>query len=365
MPTANEEILRRQIAHQTYLQRYSTGVVQKMLSLLSQSERDVIDKLNVRLERILASGKDRGPFTSDRMLALLESIREGRKEAYAVLNDQSSEELTAFARYERDFQIAILSESIPVKLDIVSPSLETVRSATMSRPFQGRLLKNWIKDLDAKEFADVRRMIKFGIVEGETTQQIVSRVKGKLKTSRGNVETIVRSAISHVAQGARDEVGRANAQIIKAIQWVSTLDVGTTEHCRARDNKLYTLDHKPKGHKFPWGGGPGRIHPRCRSTQTFITKSWKELGVDLKEAPSGTRASMNGQVPDDLSYFEWLEKVGNTRDASGKTIAEVALGKRRGELFNQGKLKGADFNKSDGTAFTLKELERIEPRAFE
>lgn len=361
----NDEILSRQIAHQTYLQRYSTHVVRSMISLLTQSERDVIDKLNLRLERIITTGRDRGQFTSDRMLTLLDAIRDLRKQAYGSINENAVEELTSFARYERDFQIAILSESLPVKLDIASPSLQTVKAATLSRPFQGRLLKNWVKDLDAKEFADIRRLIKFGIVEGETTSQIVSRVKGKFKTSRTNVETIVRSAVSHVAQGAREEIGRANVDLIKAVQWVSTLDTRTSDTCIVRDNKLYTIDHKPIGHSIPWGGGPGRIHPRCRSTQTFITKSWKELGIDLQEAPTGTRASMSGQVPDDLSYFDWLKKVGKTKDASGKTIAEVALGKRKGDLFNQGKLKGADFNKSDGTAFTLKELEKIEPRAFQ
>lgn len=75
----------------------------------------------------------------------------------------------------------------------------------------------------------------------------------------------------------------------------------------------YTLEGKPIGHKVPHKQVPGKIHWGCRSTETFILKSWKELGIDIDidEMDAGTRASMDGQVPVGTIFIEWIYKSGN------------------------------------------------------
>ena len=81
-----------------------------------------------------------------------------------------------------------------------------------------------------------------------------------------------------------------------------------------------------------------------------VTKSWKELGINLKEAPAGTRASMNGQVPATMTYNDWLKKqpVGFQDDI---------LGKAKGQLYRKGGLPMDKFvDMKTGHEFTLKEL---------
>jgi hypothetical protein len=51
----------------------------------------------------------------------------------------------------------------------------------------------------------------------------------------------------------------------------------------------------------------GIITHNCRTAIVPIVKSWRELGVDLDEAPEGARASMNGQVASTIKYPDWLK----------------------------------------------------------
>jgi hypothetical protein len=80
-------------------------------------------------------------------------------------------------------------------------------------------------------------------------------------------------------------------------------------------------------------------------------KSWKELGISLKEAPEGTRASMNGQIPESLTYPKWLKK-------QTTEIQNEALGKSRAVLFRSGKLKIKEFIDRRNRPLTLKQLQK-------
>lgn len=67
---------------------------------------------------------------------------------------------------------------------------------------------------------------------------------------------------------------------------------------------------------------------------------------------------MNGQVPDDLTYNQWLRQ-------QSVDIQNEALGPRRGALFRKGDLSVTQFTTRRGRTLTLKELRQREPDAFE
>lgn len=106
----------------------------------------------------------------------------------------------------------------------------------------------------------------------------------------------MRSATMAVANDARDATYQANADIIIAVVWISTLASRTTIQCQVRDGLRYTLDHQSIGHDVPWGAGPGNWHWGCCSTSRPETKSWCELGFDVDALTPATRATMDGQV---------------------------------------------------------------------
>jgi len=61
---------------------------------------------------------------------------------------------------------------------------------------------------------------------------------------------------------------------------------------------------------------------------------------------------MNGRVSDKITYGQWL------RDQSRAT-QELALGKRKAQLFRSGQLDIRDFIDDRGRILTLKELESL------
>lgn len=151
---------------------------------------------------------------------------------------------------------------------------------------------------------------------------------------------------------------RENDDLIKSIRWLATLDTSTRPECRIRDGKQYSLDsHEPIGHEVPWRGGPGKVLERCRCIALPVLRSWRELGIGVDEMPSGSRASMGGQVPANLYYPQWIE-------TQSLDIQERALGRDRARLLRFGGLSYAALHADDGTYLDLGELRQRHVLAF-
>lgn len=366
MPTVNEQLLDAEIGHQVDLQRYSNGVVRRIIGLLNRVDPDLFAQLGAALERLPADS-----FTVDRLESQLFSVRQLNLQAYQQIDRQLTDELQDLAAYEATFQQQAFEAAIPAqiqaRLAIAPVPAEQAYSAALSQPFRGRLLREWASSMDADRMARIRDAVRIGYVEQQTIAQIVKRIRGTkalgysdgiIEVDRRNAEAVVRTAISHTAGFTRDRFYSANADLVKAVQWVSTLDSRTSEPCRVRDGLKYTTDqHKPIGHTVPWLGGPGRLHWQCRSTSAPVLKSWRELGMDIDEMGPGTRASMDGQVPADMTYAQWLAKQSHKRQTE-------ILGPSRAALVRTGGLPIEKFANDKGKWLTLEQLKAKEQVAF-
>jgi hypothetical protein len=149
---------------------------------------------------------------------------------------------------------------------------------------------------------------------------------------------------------ARQHVYEENKDLIASEGWSSTLDTRTSIWCITRDGKAYTPgDHKPIGHKIPWLGGPGKIHWCCRSTSVPRLKSWRELGIDEGEVSDSTRASMDGQVPAQQNFEEWLRRQSAARQ-------NTVLGEGKADLWRRGKITFRDLLDQTGRPLTTEDL---------
>jgi hypothetical protein len=133
---------------------------------------------------------------------------------------------------------------------------------------------------------------------------------------------VVRTATNHFTTQAREITYAENADVVKGVRWVSTLDTRTSFTCIDLDGRVFE----------PGVGPRPPAHYNCRSTTVPILKSWKELGLSLPDSPAGTRASMDGQVPSTLTYRDWL-----SRQPTG--IQNEVLGPKLGPLFRAGRLE--------------------------
>lgn len=356
--TTNQTLQDCSIDHEHDLRRFAVGVVQRMIALLNRTDARLMAQLTEAMLQM-----ERDSFTVQRLESLLASVRALNAQAYQQVLTAMQPEMRGLAGVEVTAQHAALAGAVPAEVRIRFPvagvSQEQVYAAALSRPFQGRLLRDWAANLADSRMALIRNTIRAGYVEGQTTSEIIQRIRGTralrfkdgiLNRGRTELAAVVQTALSHTAQTARQQMTDANADLIKATQWVSTLDNRTSPMCRIRDGLEYTCDtHKPIGHHIPWGDGPGRLHFNCRSVSVPVLKSWRELGIPLDDMTPGTRASMDGQVPAQQTYAQWFAKQSAARQ-------DDIMGPVRAKLYRSGKLTFDQFYNDKGRWLTLDQL---------
>jgi|GEM_PF-3706324 len=190
-------------------------------------------------------------------------------------------------------------------------------------------------------------------------------------------ESVVRTAVNHVSNVARDDVFAANSDIIAGVKWVSTLDGRTSAICRGRDGhvaptpgredelpadypRLVPSNVRPPAH---WGCRSTVVavfdlamiseqlgeRPYVRDSRTRKQREidfraeakadvgeaeWKRLGEEgrkpLIKAKRDAWAEANiGRVPAGVTYDEWLRKQPDR-------FQDKVLGKQKADLFRQG-----------------------------
>lgn len=346
MRDVNQILYDLSVSHQIGLQRLSTATVRKVLALVDRVERDVLTRLSENQTRIAASRLERQLASLQRVFAA----------GYEELTRRVGADAAELATYEAEYQQAKITSAVPLQIEFVLPAPEQLQAAATARPFQGRYLSEWGSDLADGAFKRVRDAVRVGYAEGQTTPQIVQRIRGTrganyrdgiTQISRRGAEGMARTALNHTANYARDLTYQKNADLIKGVRWVSTLDLRTTPICRARDGQVFPLMSGPRP----------PAHWACRSTTSPVMKSWQEMGVDADEIPESTRASMNGQVPETETYQTWLGR-------QSATVQDDVLGRTRGLLFRNGGLTLDRFVDQAGRELTLPELRRRDAAAF-
>ena len=241
-------------------------------------------------------------------------------------------------------------------------SLTAAKGATITLP-NGQIIQKAFRGIAADQAERFSQVVRNGLLTGEPTPAIAKRLIGNLQlgdtasvrqlaqkggeltqATDNQVLTLVRTSVNQVANAASQQVYEANQDITQKYRYVATLDSRTSSICRALD-----------GREFEYGKGPTPPqHFNCRST-TVPVIDYEALGFD--PPPPGKRASMDGPVPADLSYGQWLAK----QDAATK--AEV-LGKEKVPYFNMlvekygGKDAIAKLVRDDGSELTLEQLRR-------
>lgn len=349
MASLNEKILDGQISHQVGIIRYQNGVVRKMIAILNRTDAALFERLIQDLERMPAS------VSIARIDKQLEGIREINDKAYEAVRKEMDVTLAALAAYELSYQLELFDSTLPIRVEFNKPDPRQVYAAAMARPFQGKLLSEWMDSLQADKSARIRDAVRMGFVEGSSISQIVRAVRGTkalgysdgiIEINRRNAESMIRTAINHTSNYARNSLYQENADVIKGVVWVAVLDSRTTEICASRDGRVYPIDSGPRPPAH-WG---------CRSTTSPVLKTWRDLGIDEDEISESTRSSIDGQVPQSTTYGAWL------KDKPAEFQDEV-LGKTKGKLFREG-LPLDRFVNDKGHVYTLAELKQRDSDIF-
>jgi len=344
MKPVNDEILQRAVKHAVYLEQLKNSEVRRLVKLFNDNvEPDVMASIEKHLGR--------GTFTESRLKALYKANKAITASGYKKLEKDFVKNIQDIGVTEAQWNALMLKQIVPIDVDFITPHIGTLKTALSNPMVHGKLLQDWFDDLSRQTASKVSQQINLGIANGESIAHITQRIRGTraagyadgiLQESRRNIESVVRTAVSQTVHDSSEEMYKLNSDVIKGVQIVATLDARTTEICMGYDGKIFDVGEGPRP----------PFHYNCRTTTIPVVKSWKGMGIKLKEAPIGTRATMDGQVSGKLTYGSWLK-------TQSDGFQNDVLGPTRAELFRSGKVSIDQFTK-DGRLLNLAELRKRE-----
>ena len=243
-------------------------------------------------------------------------------------------------------------------------SLTAAQGTTITLP-NGQVVSKAFRGIATSQAERFSQVVRNGLLTGETTPSIAKRLIGSLQfgeeaktvgqiaaaggeltqVANNQVLALIRTSINQVANTASQQVYEANQDITQRYRYVATLDTRTSAICRALD-----------GREFDYGKGPmPPQHFNCRST-TVPVINYKELGFDPPPSVTkGKRASMDGPVPANETYGEWLAKQPRATQADALGEGKVAYFNRLTKKYGANDAM-AKLVKDDGSELTLAQL---------
>ena len=378
------------------LNRYSNSVAKRIVSAYNDIIIDAANQLRVindlkapvkaaRLRGILAQLKDSlATWAGDSTVTTASELQGLAELQSEFVTEQLRKALPAGARdavntieISPQFAQSVVTTD-PTQLNVVtlsddlfkaaygSPqtySLTAAQGTAITLP-NGEVVNKAFRGIAESQAEQFSQVVRNGLLTGETTPDVARRLVGRLefgqagsvrqvalaggqatKAANHQVITLVRTSINQVANEASQQVYEANQDITQKYRYVATLDTRTSAICRALD-----------GREFPYGKGPKPPqHFGCRST-TVPVINYQELGFDAPPSVTkGQRASMDGPVPANTSYGQWLQ-------GQPRAVQDEVLGKAKADYFNKladqhgARDAIAKLVRDDGSELTLDQL---------
>jgi SPP1 gp7 family putative phage head morphogenesis protein len=337
--SANEVLLDRSIRHSLLTERFKAHEARRIARILDREVLpDLATRLAGRLENIATRGFDTGPKTTARLQFLYRDLRSFFVDLTGRIRAETEPALFRFATSHAEAQARDILGQVRGVASVATPSASTIRAAVLQRPFDSLLLReHWGKRMRSMR-EGVEAQVRMGLIQGEAPPLIVKRVRSVWPGERRKVASTVRTAVAHAQTQARQAVFEENDNLLEGVMWVATLDVSTCPRCALLDGNVFEVDEGPRP---PLHRGP------CRCSPVPVLKSAKDLG--------GTRASMDGQVPDKLTFSEWIE------DQDVERQNEV-FGVGRARLFREGRIGLEDMVDAAGNTLSLDRLVALSER---
>lgn len=334
------------ISHQIWLQRNASHEASLVEPFIDDMRKEV-------RSRVLQFGDD--SRTRANLNALLRDLDNVLGGIAGDWNQLLLTDLKDLGAYESQWSAKTMAANI--QASFTTPSPEQVWSAIKFNPMQLNDkpvdFASWIDGWADAEVSRLTQGVKMGFVQGRTTRDIVKEVVGAgglADISERNAKTIVRTAVAHVSNVAREATYDKNSDVIEGYEWISTLDSKTSAICRGRDGMKFMADaeFRPKP----------PAHPNCRSTTIpLVSSEFDFLDVGAKRAARGADGGM--QVDANTSYYDFLK-------SQPAAFQDAALGVTRGKIFRNAGMTPEEFRAASvdgfGNPLTLKQMAEMDDR---
>jgi SPP1 gp7 family putative phage head morphogenesis protein len=361
--------------------RLGEGVRRKILRRLNTLTADLNEQIRIAN---LAGLQD--SVRLKRAEALLKRTDRTIATAYRDMDSTLQSELREVSKVSA-LQVKSIAEKV-FSANILSPSLNVrdLRNVADNTLILGGPAKDWWKGQAQGLQRQFSNTMRTGVLQGRTNQElmrdlrgtvagrttvivdgkrrVISRFTGGLMsgTPTHQINALVRTSVQTVSNRTIMDTYKKNSDIIKHVQALATLDLRTTDICKARAGGTWDINtgaatkDSPINEDFP---GPPPWHHNCRTVLVPITKTWDELikgkrgrtRKRFERIPPSKRATMDGLRAGDLNYEQWLRNQSQPRQIA-------ALGPSKWKLWKDGKITMAQLIDQSGRPLSVRELTR-------
>lgn len=331
MSSDAEKLADALLARTIDLARIEAGTQQQIRRLLAAAARELVARLT-----------DQDP-TAPKLTAW----RQKRLEA---LHQDMQQVLTTTYRQVRRDQAALLAGLAAAETEaVLARSQETLGAATMTSGLSEARLRTLLDELllegaPAQEWWSrqagtwaqrLRDTLRQGMVLSDPLSELVTRVQDTAGLAAREAEALVRTSLASVANATRLAVYERNRDVVRGVQWLTTLDTRSCVPCLPLSALVWTLDHAPVGHTRRWPGPPP-LHWQCRCVLIPAL-----VGVPPVE---------------DRTFDQWLQ-------GQSEATQQQVLGPQRYAFWKAGTLKLTQLTDQHHQPLTLEELRGDPSRA--
>jgi SPP1 gp7 family putative phage head morphogenesis protein len=336
--------------HAVFVQRFAGGQVRELLPLLKRLQKDVANELK-KLDELT-------DIRRDRLLQIYRDLESLTDKVYEKFQKKIEKSMTGFARYEAEFTKRMVDKGSSAEFNL--PSTEQIKAALNTNimdyvPTEGRgTIGDALSSFRKKKRKQIVQTLRDGIVLGKSNGEIIRDLNSiQAQQHRNQAEALVRTVTNHVSTVARMETLKENADVLEGYEVVATLDSQTTIICAGLDGKVYPIGEEvwPPYH---WGCRTTLI-PRVKPEYDLFSKVEGERPSIGKSGAETVRA---GQ-----SFGTWLDNQGSTFQK--EYFFKQPDGEARYALWKRGGLKIDQFTDSRQATYSLDELKRLYPVAFD
>jgi len=300
------------VQHQANAYRLNTGEFNNLYSLFRKESNKVFNQLLILMLDLSDAEKtalSQGRYTTSDLKEIKTLFDDLYSSVATTVSDTFALSAVSYALYEANFTAKLYGESV----DLTGESI--VKKAAKIPLSTGQLVDDVWKDLAEKVRKKAMYTVRQGIVNGNTTQQIVSELKGRkvggeyvggiVEQSRSALEANVRTLRSHVANSAMQDTFDILGYEYK--KFLATIDGRVSKICASLDSKVWK-SNDPNLRQPP-------LHHNCRSILVGTDKDGSMLGKrpfvednrPVSKIPKSEREGIIGQIDANTSFPQFLQ----------------------------------------------------------
>lgn len=364
------------------LNQMTEGARRKVLRILTALHEDLAQELGLL-------GLDDSTLTANqrKIRRLSKSVKAVIDKRFALTSAGVTRVLLDIAELTQDRTVKMINDIFTVNLGKAVLNKAELRALVSDTVVLGEPTAEWWVGQAEATRRKYMRDVRQGIQRGDTTQDILSVVRGKftgktlpVKMANGRVrmirqyaggsldvtvrqaDALLTTAVQSVANEAMRQTYKGNEDILRGYGAITTLDGRTSPICMARTGGSWDLKGAPLPESETDEGFPGwpPWHYRCRTVLGPITKTWEQLEKEagskrrklLNTVPDSVKVSFDGQVGKEVKSFDdWLR-------VRGDGFAKRKLGPTLFQLWKDDKITTRSLIDQRGRPRTVKDIRK-------